>query len=107
MREVPLMKTFYPIPGRVHAGRIERLVYDEDNEEWPFVVWVNGEHFSLHAEMVEDAEPLVGDWLVVPMDGAGWLMEEAVVVSDRLFQRLFVTPEGLADAQAQAAAALH
>lgn len=107
MRDVPCLKPFYPTPGRVHAGRIERVVYDEDNEEWPFVVWVDGEHFSLHAEMVEDLEPAVGDWLVVPRDADGWLFENAVVVSDRLFQLVFVTPAEATVLMADAAQALH
>lgn len=107
MRDVPLMKPFYANPLPVHAGRIERVVYDEDNEEWPFVVWVAGEHFSLHAEVVEDLEPAVGDWLVVPKDGATWCFEDAVVLNERLFGLLYLTRDEATAAHAATAQELH
>lgn len=89
MRDLPRLPAYYRNPDKVHAGRIERVVFDDDNEEWPVIVFIGKEHFPLFEDVVEERDPEVGDWLVIPRRGAEWLFDEAVILSDRLFHTLY------------------
>lgn len=60
------LKSYVANPAAVRAGRIERVVYNEGNEDYPFVVWVDGVHLNIHEEVCDDIDPEVGDYIVLP-----------------------------------------
>jgi len=89
MRDKPRLKAFYRNPDKVHAGRIDRVVFDADNEEWPVIIFIGKEHFPLHEDSLLERDPEVGDWLVIPRRGEEWLFDEGVLFSDRQFHLLY------------------
>ena len=96
-----VMKSYVANPAAVRAGRIERVHYEEDNEDFPFVVWVDGQHMSLSEAICEDIDPQVGDYLVMPRAEG----ERAHILPASVFH-LFYQPIGGTRTEAAIAAGL-
>lgn len=93
MKRCQKLKIYHRIPAEVRAGCIEKVYFDPDNEESPFMVWINGEKFELAEEVVEFREPEVGDWLVLgdfhhQTDGERPYIDGIVMPAD-LFRSLY------------------
>ena len=83
------MKQYQRNPAKILAGRVDKVFFDEDNEDAPFIVWIGSSTFGLSDEVCGKDDPEVGNYLVIPIEDGEPQPSDAVILTNRMFHTLY------------------